>query len=57
MAVKPVEKIECLNPHMGRRMSIDVKIYDLFSKAIYHVLKGKKIAQTKIAIAGRRFST
>lgn len=33
------EKIECLNPNTGRHMNIDKKTCDLFSKAIYHVLK------------------
>lgn len=33
------EKIECLNPNTGGSMYIDKKIYDLFSKAIYHTLK------------------
>lgn len=36
------EKIECLNPNTGGRMNIDKKIYDLFSKAIYHTLKKKQ---------------
>src|SRR6187551_1681578 len=33
------QKIECLNPNTGGRMNIDKKTYDLFSKAIYHILK------------------
>jgi hypothetical protein len=39
VTAKSVQKIECINPHTGRKMNIDIKIYDLFSKAIYHVLK------------------
>jgi len=35
-------KIECLNPNTGRKMNIDAKIYNLFSKAIYHTLKENK---------------
>jgi hypothetical protein len=33
------QKVECLNPNTGGRMNIDKNIYDLFSKAIYHILK------------------
>ena len=33
------QKVECLNPNSGGRMNIDKKTYDLFSKAIYHILK------------------
>ena len=33
------QKVECLNPNTGRRMSIDKATYDLISKAIYHTLK------------------
>jgi len=33
------KKVECLNPNTGGKMNIDKKIYDLFSKAIYHTLK------------------
>lgn len=33
------QKVECLNPNTGGSMNIDKKIYDLFSKAIYHTLK------------------
>ena len=32
-------KVECLNPNTGGRMKIDKKIYDLFSEAIYGILK------------------
>jgi hypothetical protein len=39
MAKTADQKTECLNPNTGGRMNIDSKIYDLFSKAIYHVLK------------------
>jgi len=35
-------KIECHNPNTGRKMNIDAKVYDLFSKAIYHTLKENK---------------
>lgn len=34
-----LQKVECLNPNTGGRMSIDKATYDLFSKAIYHTLK------------------
>jgi hypothetical protein len=41
--------IECLNPNTGRKMKIDKKTYELFSKAIYHVVKaGKAITFTQI---------
>lgn len=40
MAQKPVsEKVECLNPNTGGSMHIEKKVYELFSKAIYHTLK------------------
>jgi hypothetical protein len=40
MAPKTIpQKVECLNPNTGGRMNIDKKTYDLFSKAIYHILK------------------
>lgn len=42
MPTKPAEKIECRNPNTGGRMNIDAKVYDIFSKAIYHVLKQNK---------------
>ena len=35
-------KVEILNPNTGRAIKIDQSIYDLFSKAIYHTLSGKK---------------
>jgi hypothetical protein len=38
-ALTESRKVECLNPNTGRRMNIDKKTYDLFSKAIYHTLK------------------
>ena len=41
--------IECLNPNTGRKMKIDKNTYELFSKAIYHVVKaGKAITFTEI---------
>lgn len=42
MPAKISEKIECLNPRTGRSMKIDAGTYELFSKTIYHTLKGKK---------------
>jgi len=42
MPAKSTGKIECLNPNTGGRMNIDGKIYELFSKAIYHTLKKNK---------------
>ena len=42
MPVKSTPKIECLNPNTGSKMNIDAKIYDIFSKAIYHTLKKNK---------------
>ena len=42
MTTKQTTKIECLNPNTGRKMKIDGKIYELFSKAIYHTLKKNK---------------
>ena len=35
------QKAELINPNTGRRMNIDKSTYDIFSKAIYHVLKQK----------------
>ena len=35
-------KVECINPNSGRIMQIDKAIWDLFSKAIKHSLKGEK---------------
>ena len=46
MTTKQITKIECLNPNTGRKMKIDGKIYELFSKAIYHTLKKNKEAIT-----------
>jgi len=41
--------VVCLNPNTGRRMNIEKTTYDLFSKAIYHVIKsGKAITFTQI---------
>lgn len=42
MANTVIPKVECLNPNTRHRMNIDKKVYDLFSKAIYHVLQEKK---------------
>ena len=42
MLTKSTAKVECLNPNTGRKMNIDAKVYDLFSKAIYHTLKKSK---------------
>lgn len=39
MPAKSPEKIACVNPNAGGKMNIDAKTYELFSKAIYHVLK------------------
>ncbi len=33
------QKVELMNSNTGRKMNIDKNIYDLVSKAIYHVLK------------------
>ena len=38
-ALTESSKVECLNPNTGRRMNIEKRTYDLFSKAIYHTLK------------------
>jgi hypothetical protein len=37
--MESVKKVECLNPHTGRRMNIDAPIYNMVSKAVYHSLK------------------
>lgn len=37
--VTKAKKVEIINPNTGRRMNIDKGTYELFSKAIYHVLK------------------
>lgn len=42
MPVKSTGKIECLNPNTGSKMNIDAKIYDIFSKAIYHTISKNK---------------
>ena len=42
MTTGQTAKIECLNPNSGRKMKIDGKIYEFFSKAIYHTLKKNK---------------
>ena len=33
-------KTQCLNPNTGGSMNIEKTTYDLFSRAIYHALKG-----------------
>jgi hypothetical protein len=44
------EKVQCLNPNTGGSINIDKKIYDLFSKAIYHTLKqNQPLTYTQIA--------
>lgn len=49
MSASKAAVVECLNPNTGRRMNIDKKTYDLFSKAIYHTVKaGKAITYTQI---------
>jgi hypothetical protein len=50
MPAKFAEKIECVNPNTGGTMNIDARIYELFSKTIYHVLKENKrgLAYTEI---------
>ena len=43
------EKIECTNPNTGGRMQIDADIWNLFSTAIQHTLKGgKELTYTEI---------
>ncbi len=42
MQARSAGKTQCLNPNTGRKMNIDAKVYDLFSKAIYHTLKSNK---------------
>ena len=42
MPAMPAGKIICLNPNTGRKMNIDEKVYNLFSKAIYHTVKKNK---------------
>ena len=39
MPTKIADKVECRNPNTGCKMNIDAKVYEIFSKAIYHVLK------------------
>ena len=41
MAATKKQKAECLNPDTAGRKNIDKDTYDLFSKAIYHVLKNE----------------
>lgn len=43
------QKVETINPNTGRKMNIDQKTYDLFSKAIYHtLLKGQPLTYTQM---------
>ena len=42
MPTKIPDKVECRNPNTGGKMNIDAKVYEVFSKAIYHVLKQNK---------------
>lgn len=35
-------RTECLNPNSGRSMQIETSTYELFSKAIFHVLKERQ---------------
>ena len=51
MPAKSTGKVECLNPNTGGKMNIDAKVYDLFSKAIYHTLKKNKQGVTYTDIA------
>ncbi|MBX9785092.1 MAG: hypothetical protein K2X48_17535 [Chitinophagaceae bacterium] len=41
MATSSLSKTECINPNTGGKLQIDTNTYQLFSKAIYHVLKVK----------------
>jgi hypothetical protein len=50
MATTTNQKTECINPNTGGRMNIDTRIYDLFSKAIYHMLmKGGPLTFTELS--------
>jgi len=42
MPSRIADKVECLNPNTGNKMKIDAKVYEIFSKAIYHVLMDNK---------------
>ena len=46
MPANPV-KVECLNPHTGRKINMDAEIYELFSKAIYHTLKKLQVTKDR----------
>ena len=56
MPARSASKIECINPNTGRKMNINAKVYDLFSKAIYHSLKQNKhgITYTDIVVGVKR---
>ena len=50
MSAKTSSVVACLNPNTGRSMNIDKRIYDLFSKAIFHALKkGGPLTYTEMA--------
>jgi hypothetical protein len=56
MLQKTPAKIECLNPHTGRKMKIDSTTYELFSKAIHHTLGRKKsLTYTEIATGVKKY--
>lgn len=38
-----IQKVQCLNPHTKGKINIDKNIYDLFSKAIFDVLKRDRL--------------
>ncbi len=40
--------VECLNPNSGGKMNIDKATYDLFLKAITHVLKDQPVTFTQL---------
>jgi hypothetical protein len=52
MPARSTGKIECLNANTGGKMNIDAKVYDHFSKAIYHTLKKSKQGVTYTDIVG-----
>ena len=45
---KAARKVETLNPNTGRKMNIDSERYEIISKAIKKVLKGKTLTFTEI---------
>jgi len=52
----PVKKVECLNPNTGGRINIDADIYQLFTKAIQHTLKGgKALTYTEIVLGVKKY--